>query len=302
MSTTERQSAFFFSSDRLLVAAMSERERIDRAITLLQENEPDDGYHLAFSGGKDSCVCKELVRMAGVQYEAVYNNTTIDPPELVRFIKRHHQEVKWHSVGKHMLQALIEHPSGPPTRKARWCCEDYKESVGNGKVKIIGVRAAESPRRAHRWREVAVDRLNKKTICPIVYWSDDDVWRFIRTRQLPYCELYDEGWKRLGCIGCPLSSRTNQDAEFERWPKYMAAWKRAIVANWERWREIPNSKTGEPRYQAKFPTGEDFWLWWRREARENADIFREDCQSGILWTNEDADSDSPVPEHTEVRN
>jgi phosphoadenosine phosphosulfate reductase len=54
---------------------------------------PPEGYYLAFSGGKDSIVIKKLADMAGVKYDAHYNVTTIDPPDLVRFIRKYHQDV-----------------------------------------------------------------------------------------------------------------------------------------------------------------------------------------------------------------
>ncbi|GAH28018.1 unnamed protein product, partial [marine sediment metagenome] len=62
-------------------------DKVQTAIDRLKQFEPPEGYYLAFSGGKDSIVIKELADMAGVSYDAHYNNTTIDPPELVYFIK-----------------------------------------------------------------------------------------------------------------------------------------------------------------------------------------------------------------------
>lgn len=58
------------------------------------------------------------------------------------------------------------------------------------------------------------------TINPIVDWTDADVWEFIKEYNVPYCCLYDEGFKRLGCIGCPMGSKQQREYEFERYPKY----------------------------------------------------------------------------------
>ena len=57
-------------------------------------------------------------------------------------------------------------------------------------------------------------------INPIIDWTTDEVWEFIREYNVPYCSLYDEGFKRLGCIGCPMASKQMREYEFERWPKY----------------------------------------------------------------------------------
>jgi phosphoadenosine phosphosulfate reductase len=275
------------------VDLMTHQERIDRALILLRENEPDDGYYLAFSGGKDSVVIKRLAEMAGVRFDAWYNNTTIDPPELVKFIKVHHADVRWNQPKNGSMMARVATcKKVPPTRAGRWCCEEYKEQGGNGRTIIIGVRGSESAGRLRRWSEVSLDANKNIATCPIVHWSDAHVWEFIRSEGVPYCSLYDEGWSRLGCVGCPLNPQS-QAKEFERWPRYRDNWKRAIIKNWETYKDIPRND-GKPRYHAKFKTGEDMWQWW---LTANApDYFRGDCQSMMLWTNEDglpADSLNP---------
>ena len=63
-------------------------------------------------------------------------------------------------------------------------------------------------------------RTQKTMVNPIVDWEDEDVWDFLNSYGIPHCSLYDEGFKRLGCIGCPLSGRKNMERDFERWPKY----------------------------------------------------------------------------------
>lgn len=57
-------------------------------------------------------------------------------------------------------------------------------------------------------------------INPIIDWTTEEVWEFIKEYNIPYCCLYDEGFKRLGCIGCPMGSRRQREYEFARYPKY----------------------------------------------------------------------------------
>ena len=64
---------------------LREKERI--AMERLKAFEPEDGYFLAYSGGKDSDCIKILAQLAGVKFEAVHNLTTVDAPETVRYIK-----------------------------------------------------------------------------------------------------------------------------------------------------------------------------------------------------------------------
>lgn len=71
-------------------------------------------------------------------------------------------------------------------------------------------------------------RTHKTMVNPIVDWDDNDVWEFLNSNNIPHCCLYDEGFKRLGCIGCPLSGSKNMERDFERWPKYKAMYIRAF--------------------------------------------------------------------------
>ena len=70
--------------DQLNIYGMT---KVEVAIERIKQIEPRGGsFYLAFSGGKDSCVIKALADMAGVKYDAVYRVSSVDPPELVRFI------------------------------------------------------------------------------------------------------------------------------------------------------------------------------------------------------------------------
>ena len=118
------------------------------AIDRLQAFCPPEGYYLAFSGGKDSCVIKELADQAGVKYDAHYNVTTIDPPDLVRFIRAYHRDVIFDYPEKPFFRLLVE--KGFPLRQARWCCDLLKERGGEGRRVVTGIRWSESQQRATR--------------------------------------------------------------------------------------------------------------------------------------------------------
>ena len=260
-------------------------EKVERSLAWIREYEPEAlridprGYYVAFSGGKDSECLKRLFELAGVKFEAWYNNVTIDPPELVRHIKQHHPEVQWNNPEKHLIRMMVEKGKGPPNRFVRWCCEIYKEQGGNGRFKAIGVRAAESPRRKANWSFLSSHRKTDDPIlCPLIYWSDADVWQFIREQRIAYCSLYDEGFKRLGCVGCPMGGFDSQRKDFDRWPAYERMWKQGIQDFWDRWQNVPR-RDGKDRSIKKF-SADGLWNWWTSGKASEGDA--PDCQSW-LW-------------------
>ena len=293
------------------------RDSIERLKSFQPRN--GEGYYLAFSGGKDSVVCKALLDMAGVKYDAHYANTSVDPPELVRFIMDKHPDVKreWQTYDKDYrnpklrgkritMWNLIPEKLMPPTRLVRYCCEKLKESSGDGRFTVTGVRWAESVNRAKNQGIVTVmdraasrefaDNENfsttrsggmvlvndnedsrrtiehcyqrlKTTVNPIIDWTDDDVWAFIKAENIPYCGLYDEGFKRLGCIGCPMAKQHGREIEFARWPKYKDLYLRTFGEMLRRRKERNMHDESRPVWkQAGMnvgdPTAVDVFNWW----------------------------------------
>ena len=278
-------------------------DKVQVSIDRLRAFEPKDRpYWLAFSGGKDSCVILELAKMSGVKFEAHYNVTSVDPPELVRFVKREHPEVSFDiphdKNGKPIsMWSLIKSTTMPPTRVMRYCCNKLKESSGAGTITITGVRWAESVNRklnqglvtVHGKRDSNKDliedagalptrrggvvlnddndearravemcfRTRKTLVNPIIDWEDEDVWEFIRKYNVKYCELYDKGEERLGCIGCPMGGRKGMERDFERYPKYREQYIRCFDKIIENRRE-----RGLKMDSYDWKTGEDVMAWW----------------------------------------
>lgn len=116
-------------------------------IALMYDNT--DGYYLAFSGGKDSQALYHVAQLAGVKFKGHMSLTSVDPPQVIRFVKRQYPDVELIKPKMSMFDKAIE-MGILPTMRVRWCCAQFKESAGAGKVTLIGVRAAESARRAKR--------------------------------------------------------------------------------------------------------------------------------------------------------
>lgn len=252
---------------------------VDLAIKRLQHYAQFDerGYYLAFSGGKDSQCVYHLANEAGVKFDAHYNQTGIDPPELVYNMRKHYPDVVVELYEKSMWQLIREHGM-PPTRMVRFCCEHLKERGGQGRVVVTGVRAAESLRRKQGYGTVTIQHPNKTkrayafdpeqgehlikncptkgkvVVNPIFDWTDEDVWAYIQDRNLPYCSLYDEGFKRLGCIGCPMAGKTGTEQAFARWPKFKQAYIKAFDGMLEANRHR--------QYRKNWQSGQEVYDWW----------------------------------------
>jgi len=89
---------------------------------------------------------------------------------------------------------------------------------------------------------------------PIIDWEDADVWEFIKLRDLKYCELYDQGYERLGCIGCPLTNGASMQSEFVKYPKYKQSYIRAFDRML-----IERERKGKV---TQWKTGDEVMTWW----------------------------------------
>lgn len=251
-------------------------ELLRKAESIALKYNSEDGFYLAFSGGKDSQALYHVAKMAGVKFKAHMSLTSVDPPQVIRFVKKEYPDVVLHKPKMSIYQDAIERQI-LPTMRVRWCCADFKESAGAGQVTLIGIRAAESTRRAKRhevevtrkkfsgdldefeqWSKEQIEKQQKKSkrkinedefsiksdnevrcingkdsilVSPIFQWTDKDVWYFLNeVAKVPHCSLYDEGYTRIGCILCPMSTYKSKLRDIKRFPHAKRNWIKAIKA------------------------------------------------------------------------
>ena len=211
-------------------------KKVEQSIKLLRSIPQDKGdIILAYSGGKDSDVCLELCKMAGIPFKAVYHSTTIDPPGTIRHVEENGVEI---SRPKEPFFRLLQ-KHGYPSSFVRYCCKLLKERYDSDIV-VQGIRASESNARADRYKEPeqcrVYDKKHKSRVyMPILYWTDEDIKEFVTERGIKCHPLYYRGQfdvtQRLGCIGCPLQSSAKRVRQFRQYPKYV----RLYIKNAQKW-------------------------------------------------------------------
>ena len=245
---------------------------------------------ITYSGGKDSDVIAELAirHLPHDDFEIVNSHTTADAPETVYYIRRRFAE--WEGKG---VRCRIEHPTYkgkrtsmwdlipqnhmPPIRTIRYCCAVLKETSGKGRMIATGVRWEESIKRRNRGIYEALTssgkgkiilmndnddrqllesctRQNKRVVNPIIDWEETEVWDYLRDVDCNGNPLYQCGFKRVGCIGCPMAGGRTQIHEFSMYPKY----RQMYVHAFDRMIEVRKSRGKE----AKWESGEDVMDWW----------------------------------------
>jgi len=293
-------------------------EAVERAIarvTEAYEMSMHIGYgklHLAFSGGKDSVALYGIVKQAAERMgkglhdiaDAQYYVTSLDPPELLRFMRKEYPDVAWQKPRATVYKLVATKYLFPPLRTMRWCCKEVKEWRGEDKFVLTGVRWAESQSRAKKRKEIEktdgsalhldndedrreLERCvpHRRYVCnPIIDWTDSEVWEYIRTQGLAYCPLYDEpGIRRIGCVGCPCSDLRR---DFARWPQNKKLWVRAFDQMMEECR-----RRGKDTWD-NWQSGEQVFDWWVYHADDKKkDLPEAEILTGDLFEEDNEDEE-----------
>lgn len=184
---------------------------------------------------------------------------------------------------------------GMPTRIARFCCATLKEGSVPNRFIATGVRSAESVKRnarkafeasgkignsfirhdlehieevyaeAHEndpiWdcKYIEIAKKNGGLICnPIIEWEHSEIWEYIRENKISYNRLYDQGWERIGCVGCPMAGLKGRKKEFARYPYLERLWKRSAYRFWQ-------NQADAGKIWTKLDTPEKFWRAWMED-------------------------------------
>ena len=207
------------------------------------------------------------------------------------------------------MSTLIPKKTMPPTRTMRYCCQVLKETTTPHRLCALGVRAAESSKRQGRdtfstrggrtrtlffsldhaeevhkealelndpaWDCTLIKTMKNhedSIVNPIYEWTDEDIWDYIRQQSLKVNPLYERGYNRVGCIGCPLAGYRQIKKEFADYPQY----KQLYIAAFDRMIKARAAKNK----QGSWESGQEVFDWWigesKRSVKGQLNLFEEE--------------------------
>jgi len=102
------------------------------------------------------------------------------------------------------------------------CCklrkvEPLTEALSGARSWMSGLRREQSSTRAAIQFVNLDHKFQSLKICPLIHWSWEDVWNYIRTFSLPYNVLHDQRYPSIGCATCTLPVAGGGDSRAGRW-------------------------------------------------------------------------------------
>lgn len=270
----------------------------------------EEPYYLCYSGGKDSDAIRILASLAGVKHDIENNHTTVDAPETVRYIRsipnvhiNYPEKSMWDLIVqkkipptkfmRYCCEELKEHGGKGRVKitGVRWE-ESAKRAENAGLVRIIG-----KPKTVQKVAEesganfqltnsggVVLNTDNAESrkvvetcyrttslmVNPIVDWTTSDVWQFLHHYGCESNPLYQCGFKRIGCVGCPLGGTASMKREFALYPKYKQLYIKAFD------RMLLAREAAGLTNRAMWTDGKGVMQWWLQEDANQYTFFDEE--------------------------
>lgn len=240
---------------------------IKEAISFIKSNLSNKGeIFVGFSGGKDSIVVAELLKMSKVKHQLYYSFTGLDAPEVIKFIRKNYPECIFLKPKRTFWDLLSVNVV--PSDRIRWCCRTQKKEAGwklPHKFRIMGIRAEEGAKRSSYKRINYFEKLDHYHYYPILNWKEYHVWDFIELKKLKVPILYEWGFNRIGCVVCPYhSEKTGQLHKKYRshWPKFFDRFEKGVIELYKKrvsQGKIMNYSTAEEYLKAWFLDDSSRW-------------------------------------------
>lgn len=164
---------------------------------------------LAWTGGKDSTTTLHLLRdICGgkVPIPVLNIDTSVKFKEIYEFRNRISQEWNLNLIIERNEEAL---ETIKVAANKEECCLRLKAEVIADSMKkygwealITGMRWDEQPDRTREEYFSPRENPAHMRVHPLLHFTEMDIWQYIKTYDVPYCELYHRGYRSLGCEPC----------------------------------------------------------------------------------------------------
>lgn len=184
--------------------------KIQKSREIILETEMSYGkgnIGVVWDGGNGSTVLLHIIKSVyedKIPFRVITIDTSVIFNEMQDFIKRLKDEWRIDLITLKSEDAKSVLESNKDKDK---CCYLLKTKVLEDGMKKLGIKALMT---AIRWDEessYANEQYLSKggdyiKINPLLHFMEKDIWGYIRANNVPYCELYDKGYKAIRCIPC----------------------------------------------------------------------------------------------------
>ena len=197
-----------------------------------------DCFHVAFSGGKDSCVLFDLVKKAlpKSSFVVVFGDTGMEFSDTYDIIEKTQKQCVEEEIPFYIAKSNLDPKQswemfGPPSRVLRWCCSVHKSTPQTLKLRkiigkndiigldFVGIRAHESVTRStYKYENYSVKQKGQFSHNSILEWTSAEIWLYIYANKVLINETYKKGNARAGCLFCPMSSGTSNYLRYQSYP------------------------------------------------------------------------------------
>lgn len=188
---------------------------------------PQEKIVYASSFGAEAIVLIDLIHMVKEGAELVFLDTELHFPEtyeVINEIEKRYPKLKIEKR-KPLLsldEQSAEFGSALWKRDANRCCElrkilPLREVLSSKDAWISGLRKEQSPTRANTEFVNKDEKFKNVKICPLVNWTWEDVWTYIKEKGLPYNKLHDHHYPSIGCFPCTKPTNAQGESREGRW-------------------------------------------------------------------------------------
>ncbi len=181
----------------------------------------------ACSFGAEGIVLIDLISKVKKDASIVFLDTGLhfaETYELIDKVKARYPELQVEMKQPELTVTGQEEKYGPALweRDPNQCCyirkiKPLEEALSGAVAWVSGLRREQSPSRQNTNFVNRDERFESIKVCPLIHWTWDDVWEYIKTNELDYNELHDKNYPSIGCVPCTTAVETGGDSRDGRW-------------------------------------------------------------------------------------